>query len=43
MIVHAEAKVCCLTIGDDTNNNVGFRFRTIEVQEIRDALAKAKT
>ena len=27
----------------DTNNNVGFRFRTIEVQEIRDALAKAKT
>ena len=27
----------------DTNNNIGFRFRTIEVQEIRDALAKAKT
>ena len=27
----------------DTNNNVGFRFRTTEVQEIRDALAKAKT
>ena len=27
----------------DTKNNLGFRFRTIEVQEIRDALAKAKT
>ena len=27
----------------DINNNVGFRFRTIEVQEMRDALAKAKT
>ena len=27
----------------DTNNNVGFRFRIIEVQEIRDALAKAKS
>ena len=26
----------------DTNNVVGFRFRTIEVQEIRDALAKTK-
>ena len=27
----------------DTNNVVGFRFRTIEVQEIRDALAETKT
>ena len=27
----------------DTNNSAMFRFRTIEVQEIRDALAKTKT
>ena len=27
----------------DTNYNVGLRFRTIEVQEISDAFAKAKT
>ena len=27
----------------NTNNSVGLRFRTIEVQEIRDALAKAET